>query len=288
VGQDHNQDQSQGHPTEGALEQSDATGRARSKPRLWTDKELELLLKGVQEYGYRWTKIRETFLPHRTIQMLRDRYWRNQAKRTGRFTEQERHLLETAIEMFGEDRDWKLIASQVPGRTATQCQMAWKYGRTHHVQKLDEPWTELDRERLKLAVERFGNKKWTVVSEFVVGKTQAQCRKQWQEILDPTINTSRWSNRELDQLMECVETQMSREEEEESIRIAEANVQRMDDGEKMKDGTAKVFVDPAPRFKGKRKVDWNEVAKGMEGRTSQQCRQRFLNHRKLYRIQGDY
>ncbi|KAK3818592.1 MAG: hypothetical protein J3Q66DRAFT_312368 [Benniella sp.] len=172
--------------------------------------------------------------------MLHERYWRSQAKRAGRFTEKERSLLETAITTFGEDANWNLIASQVPGRTASQCRNSWNYGRTHHIQRQDEPWTEEDRYRLKRAVERFGTKKWTLISEFVIGKTPGQCRNQWKERLDPTVNTRQWTNREMDRLME------------------------------------------------RRKVDWKEVAKGMEGRTPQQCRVRFMNHRALYRIKGDY
>ncbi|KAI8596878.1 hypothetical protein EDD21DRAFT_342989 [Dissophora ornata] len=146
------------------------------------------------------------------------------------------------METFGE-ADWGLIASQVPGRTANQCRNNWKYGRTHHVQKLDEPWTDKDRERLKLAVDRFGSKKWTLISEFVVGKTPAQCRMEWNEKLDPGVKRGAWSGKELDQLMERVETIM---------------------------------------------MDWREVAKGMNGRTPEQCRLRFQINRELYYIQGDY
>ncbi|OAQ30765.1 hypothetical protein K457DRAFT_72912 [Linnemannia elongata AG-77] len=125
-----------------------------------------------------------------------------QAKKTGRFSEKERSQLETAIEIFGEDADWELIAGQVPGRTASQCRKNWKYSKTHHVHKLDEPWTDQDRERLKSAVARFGKKRWTLVSEFVVGKTPDQCRNEWREKMDPVVDTSRWSGQERDRLME--------------------------------------------------------------------------------------
>ncbi|KAF9926768.1 Myb-like DNA-binding domain protein, partial [Modicella reniformis] len=195
----------------------------KSEPRRrWTDRELELLNKGVQEYGHRWAKIRDALLPHRTIPMLHERYRRSQAKKTGKFSEKERSLLETAIETFGEDADWALVASRVPGRTACQCRKTWNYGRTHHVQKLDEPWTEQDKQRLKSAVTRFGTKQWTLVSDFVVGKSSAQCRKHWEEKLDADINTSLWAGKEVDQLMERVEILMARKEEEERVRIAEA------------------------------------------------------------------
>ena len=58
-------------------------------------------------------------------------------------------------------------------------------------------------------------------------------------------------------------------------------------GTNMEDGVNQ-FEDLVPRFKGKRKMDWKEVAKGMKGRTPQQCRLRFMNYHALYRIKGDY
>ncbi|KAI7830307.1 hypothetical protein BC939DRAFT_440148 [Gamsiella multidivaricata] len=264
-----------------------ATEPLGSQSRLWTDKELEMLNKGVQEHGQNWATIRDALLPHRTIQMLHERYWRSQTKKTGRFTEQERSLLETAIETFGENVDWGLIASQVPGRTARQCRQNWNYSQTHYVQKLDEPWTEQDRERLRSAVGRFGTKKWTMISEFVVGKTPDQCRNEWREKLDPSVKRGRWSGKELDLLMERVQTIMSRKEEEERARVAEARAEKDKEGEET-GGSSNGFVDLAPRFKGKRRVNWKEVAKGMDGRTPEQCRLHFAVHRRLYRIQGDY
>ncbi|KAG0213893.1 Myb-like DNA-binding domain protein [Mortierella sp. GBA30] len=262
-----------------------------TEPRLWTDKEIEQLMKGVSKHGQQWSKIRDQFLPHRPVQMIRERYWRDHAKITGTFSEKERSLLETAIETFGEGADWGLIASHVPGRTANQCRQNWNYGRTHHVQKQDEPWTDADRELLKNAVARFGSKKWTLISEFVVGKTPDQCRMEWRTKLDPSIKTmGPWSTQELDLLMERVMTLMNKKEDEEKRRLAAVAMKNdaKEKGSLEKETASNVFVDPAPRYKGKRKVDWKEVAKGIDGRTPEQCRARFEVHRSLYRIQGDF
>jgi hypothetical protein len=260
---------------------SDDAAEKATERRLWTDDEVELLKKGVEEYGLQWHKIRDAYLPHRAIQMIHERYWRMQAKKRGRFSEKERSQLEMAIEIFGEDADWELIAGQVPGRTASQCRKNWKYSKTHHVHKLDEPWTDQDRERLKCAVERFGTKRWTLVSEFVVGKTPDQCRNEWREKLDPVVDTSRWSGQERDRLMELVMDHLSRkDDEEERARALAASGTAASNGQ--------VFVDPAPRYKGKRKIDWSEIAKEFKGRTPQQCRLQFDVHRVLYRLQGDY
>ncbi|KAG0249779.1 Myb-like DNA-binding domain protein [Mortierella polycephala] len=269
-----------------------------AKPQLWTDLELELLKKGVQEYGHRWSDIRDNFLPHRNTQMISDRYLRSQAKKMGRFTEKERSLLEAAIETFGEDAGWGLIASHVPGRTANQCRQTWNYSRTHHIQMHDESWTKQDRERLKNAVARFGTKKWTLVSDFVVGKTPNQCRNEWQVKSDPTMKRNRWSGKETDLLMELVVELMGREEKEEEVsRVAAFTKSQREKEEGGGDGEDKdsrvqsgkiKFEDPMPRFKGKRKIDWKEVAKGIDGRTAEQCRLRFEANRNIYRIQGDF
>lgn len=258
----------------------DAVEKVTEK-RLWTDDEVEQLKKGVDEYGLQWHKIRDAYLPHRAIQMIHERYWRMQAKKMGRFSEKERSQLETAIEIFGEDADWELIAGQVPGRTASQCRKNWKYGKTHHVHKLDEPWTDQDRERLKSAVARFGKKRWTLISEFVVGKTPDQCRNEWREKLDPAVDKSRWSGQERDRLMELVMDHLSRKDDkEERARALAASGTTTNDSQG--------YVDPAPRYKGKRKIDWSEIAKEFKGRTPQQCRLQFDVHRALYRLQGDY
>ncbi|GJJ70045.1 hypothetical protein EMPS_02394 [Entomortierella parvispora] len=253
-------------------------------PRLWTDSELELLKQGVKEYGEQWAKIRDAFLPHRTIQVLHERYWRNEAKRTGRFSQKERNLLETAIETYGEDADWNLIASQVPGRTAGQCRKNWRYGHTHHVHKLDEPWTAQDRERLKAAVDRFG-KKWTLVSEFVVGRTPDECRNEWREKVDNTVKSGAWSDEELNTMMERISAILTQQEAKEQALLAEQKAAQAAQDPASKSKTA--FVDLAPRFKGRRKIDWDEVAKGMGGRTAQQCRLRFETHRRTFRIDAD-
>ncbi|KAF9576936.1 hypothetical protein EC968_000061 [Mortierella alpina] len=262
-----------------------------SERSLWSDKELELLKKGVSEHGHHWARIRDQLLPHRSRQAIRERYWRNQAKKTGRFSEKERSLLETAIETFGEGADWELIAGHVPGRTASQCRKSWNYSRTHHLQKQDEPWTDQDKELLRNAVARFGSKRWTLISEFVVGKTPDQCRNEWRKRLDPTITKKGlWSSKELDVLMERVVNLMTRKEEQERRQVAE-NASRnggSPDNVDQQQQQQPVFVDPMPRFKGKRKVDWKEVARGIEGRTPEECRVQFQVRRALYRIQGEY
>ncbi|KAF9135835.1 Myb-like DNA-binding domain protein [Mortierella sp. 14UC] len=277
--------------SEGAIEvKSDCTVNKEGERRLWTDKEVELLKKGVKEYGLQWSKIRDTYLPHRATQMIHERYWRMQGKKRGRFSEKERSKLETAIEIFGEDADWELIAGQVPGRTASQCRKNWKYSKTHHIHKVDEPWTDQDRERLKSAVAKFGKKKWTLVSEFVVGKTPDQCRNEWREKLDPTVDKSRWSGQERDRLMELVMDHLNRTEEAEEARLSAASgTEGLSNGQGgQQQSQDQGFVDLAPRYKGKKKIDWNEIAKEFKGRTPQQCRLQFDVHRALYRLQGDY
>ncbi|KAF9584794.1 Myb-like DNA-binding domain protein [Lunasporangiospora selenospora] len=254
--------------------------------RLWTDKELEVFYKGVEEHGTKWTEIQNAYLPHRTIQMLHERYWRDQRSNKGPFTEQELSLLASAILTHGEQAGWSLLASHVPGRSAQQCRMTWMYGRTHHVEKMDEPWNELDRIRLLAAVERFGEKQWVAVSDFVVGKTPDQCRFEWNNKANPNLKRGEWSSVETGQLIERVVDLMSRQEIEEERRIQENLLQ--DDSKSDKGSSQAPFVDLAPRYRGKRKVDWYEISKSMDGRTPDQCRIHFEEQRKLYYIEGNF
>ncbi|KAF9426007.1 Myblike DNAbinding domain-containing protein [Podila epigama] len=267
----------------------------KSQPRRWTDKELETLMEGVEKYGHQWAKIRDELLPHRTTQMLKERFQRSkQQKKLGQFSARERSLLEAAMETLGENASWEEIANLVPGRSAIQCRQHWMYGQTHHVERADEPWTDKDRERLKLAVERFGTNRWKLVSEFVVGKTAHRCRMEWREKMNPKVNLEPWTDNEMGQLMSLVVVQMEADEsaEEERKRRWKSDLLKGESStgasREQTTLTTAQFMDLEPRFKGKRKVDWHAIAQKLPGRTARQCRVRFGLHRRLYLIDGNF
>ncbi len=48
------------------------------------------------------------------------------------------------------------------------------------------PWHKTEDQQLKLAVEYFGMQ-WTQVARMVDGRTDAQCRERWCNVLDPSL-----------------------------------------------------------------------------------------------------
>lgn len=45
--------------------------------------------------------------------------------------------------------------------------------------KRNAKWLASDEELMRILVEKFGNKKWTEISKFMVGRTAKQCREKW-------------------------------------------------------------------------------------------------------------
>ncbi|KAI1319596.1 hypothetical protein EDD11_003589 [Mortierella claussenii] len=249
--------------------------------RPWTDHELEILKKGVQKYGRKWAVIRDALLPHRSTQTIYDRYWRSQAKKTGPFSVKERDLLEAVMETHGEDANWNLIAAQIPGRTAPQCRKHWNYVETKRSITSFELWSHSEKEQLREAVARFGTK-WGVVSDFVVGKSPQQCRAYWRERANPNVKCDKWSARELDMLMERVAEAYEAQEE------AVANSLQWKDQDQSQDLLKPYTEELAPQYGGKQKIDWRKIAKGIAGRTAEQCRLAYLMQRQEHSIFDSY
>lgn len=66
-------------------------------------------------------------------------------------------------------------------------------------------WTKLEDENLRLAVEAFGEKKWTRISERVPTRTPLQCLHRWMKILKPGLVKGPWSSQEDEQLRDWVQ-----------------------------------------------------------------------------------
>lgn len=89
---------------------------------------------------------------------------------------------------------WHEIAASVPGRTNKDCRKRW-YGKTaSEVEK--GAWTALEDERLLNAVTRHGTK-WSVVAPEVRTRTGDQCSKRWSYTVNPDIDRSAWTPKEV-------------------------------------------------------------------------------------------
>jgi len=68
-------------------------------------------------------------------------------------------------------------------------------------------WEEEEDERLKAAVEHFGEKQWRLIAEQVQGRTPIQCLHRWSKILKPGLIKGPWSAQEDKKLREWVTTE---------------------------------------------------------------------------------
>ncbi|KAK9279003.1 hypothetical protein L1049_028585 [Liquidambar formosana] len=163
----------------------------------WTKMEDKNLLFIVQQRGINnWIDISVSLGSNRTPFQCLARYQRslNASILKSEWTDDEDNQLRTAVEAFGEG-NWQLIASNLEGRTGTQCSNRWKKT-LHPARQRVGRWTLDEDKRLKVAVTFFGPKTWKKIAEFVPGRTQVQCRERWVNSLDPSLNWDEWTEEE--------------------------------------------------------------------------------------------
>ncbi|XP_043696318.1 uncharacterized protein LOC122646781 isoform X2 [Telopea speciosissima] len=164
----------------------------------WTKYEDKKLLHLLQERGtpYNWIDIATRLETNRTPFQCLSRYQRslnNHIIKRGWAPEEDAQLC-AAVEAFGEGY-WQLVASNLEGRTGTQCSNRWRKT-LHPSRKMVGRWTVDEDKRLKVAVMLFGPKSWSKIAKFVPGRTQVQCRERWVNVLDPSLNLGEWTEEE--------------------------------------------------------------------------------------------
>ncbi|XP_017273084.1 v-myb avian myeloblastosis viral oncogene homolog-like 2a isoform X2 [Kryptolebias marmoratus] len=110
-----------------------------------------------------------------------------------KWTEEEDENLKILVTSFGK-KDWRTIASFLPGRTELQCMVRWKQHLSPEIIK--GPWSKEEDEKIVELVSKFGTKNWTVVAKHLSGRLGKQCRERWFNQLDPLLKKSSWSDEE--------------------------------------------------------------------------------------------
>ncbi|XP_042346909.1 v-myb avian myeloblastosis viral oncogene homolog-like 2a isoform X2 [Plectropomus leopardus] len=114
-------------------------------------------------------------------------------KCTVKWTQEEDENLKILISNFGK-KDWKTIASFLPGRTEFHCMHRWK--------KYLDPdlvkgyWSKEEDEKIMELVSKYGTKHWSMIARQLKGRLGKQCRERWHNHLDPLINKSSWTQEE--------------------------------------------------------------------------------------------
>ncbi|KAL0675897.1 hypothetical protein Bca4012_003878 [Brassica carinata] len=109
------------------------------------------------------------------------------------WTTEEDEILRQGVCRF-KAKSWKKVAEFLPDRTEVQCMHRW--------QKVLDPnlnkghWTQQEDETIVELVEKYGPKKWSLISQSLPGRIGKQCRERWYNHLNPGINKEAWTPEE--------------------------------------------------------------------------------------------
>ncbi|KAF5388747.1 hypothetical protein D9757_004764 [Collybiopsis confluens] len=123
--------------------------------------------------------------------------------------EEDRQLLE-AIKIEEPDSitkpsNWCAISKHVQNRTNKDCRKRWLSMHDGALIKTTKgSWSKEEDEQLRTAVESRGPR-WCKVAEMVPGRNSDQCSKRWKDTLDPSIDRSKWSLEDDQQLLQAVD-----------------------------------------------------------------------------------
>ena len=124
----------------------------------------------------------------------------------GGWTQAEDEQLIQAVSKYGE-RDWRMIAEYVAGRTPQQCRQRWFEALNPDLIK--GKWTHQEDQRLLKAVRKFEGD-WRLIAGVVKSRTNKQCLQRWHEVLKPDLIKGTWTSAEDQQLTLAVITHGSR------------------------------------------------------------------------------
>ncbi|KAF7459124.1 MYB-like DNA-binding domain-containing protein [Cryptosporidium felis] len=160
----------------------------------WSKEEDERLISAVESFGgfevlelnkrstSKWNLI-ANLLPGRTNQQCRTRYVRSLKKdlKHGSWSLYEDVRLQFAYFVYGSN-SWTRISRHIQGRSDSKCRERYMNMLLPELKK--GRWTPEENRTLALAVSRYGPGNWSLIKNFVIGRTDADCSKQWEK-LDP-------------------------------------------------------------------------------------------------------
>jgi hypothetical protein len=168
--------------------------RAIGRTGKWKEDEDTKLKNAVHKHGGKdWAAI-AALVPGRTRTQCHCRWQENLNPsrikpangRTGKWTPDEDTKLKNAVRAHGA-KNWKNIATFVPGRTKKQCCNRWYDSFASIIDTTAARtgrWEEDEDIRLKDAVRARGAKNWEKIAALVPGRTGRQCGRRWREHLD--------------------------------------------------------------------------------------------------------
>ncbi|GAA5974137.1 hypothetical protein JCM21900_005960, partial [Sporobolomyces salmonicolor] len=154
-------------------------------PRLnfkkWSKDETAKLLEIVEQHdGRDWVAIAEEVGNNRTAWDCVRQYRRRPGQRSEWSKAQDEKLRE-GVRLYGEN--WQAVARHA-GRNSNQCINRWTKSLKPSIKR--GKWTAAEDDALRSAVAAVGQN-WKHVAPRVGGRTDAQCRERWTNVLDPRL-----------------------------------------------------------------------------------------------------
>ncbi|KAM0753381.1 hypothetical protein T439DRAFT_379072 [Meredithblackwellia eburnea MCA 4105] len=164
--------------------------------RRWDKEEMNRLLKLTEAKGERdWVGIAKELGTDRTASECLRQYRRRVGQRAI-WTKADDDKLSKAVERYGEN--WQTVA-RVVGFNSNQCINRWNKTLRPTIRR--GKWEPEEDETLRQAVASVGHV-WKFVAARVWGRTDAQCRERWCNILDPNLkDPKKWSVEEEEKLL---------------------------------------------------------------------------------------
>jgi hypothetical protein len=91
-------------------------------------------------------------------------------------------------------KQWGLIASQIPQRTASQVAARWEKCLDPNLHK--GPFTPDEDQLIVNFVAQKGPRSWPQIISLLPNRSSKQCRERWFNHLDPTVVKSEWTSQE--------------------------------------------------------------------------------------------
>jgi hypothetical protein len=115
------------------------------------------------------------------------------------WTKEEDGLLADMLAQHG--KQWGLIASHLPGRTATQVASRWEKCLDPLLHK--GPFTADEDQLIFNYVSQNGPQCWPRITAIVPNRTAKQCRERWFNHLSPDIVKTEWTQQEDELIFKC-------------------------------------------------------------------------------------
>jgi hypothetical protein len=104
---------------------------------------------------------------------------------TGKWTADEDEQLKVAFQRH-DGKNWREIATMIPGRTTKQCANRWHESLNPSVDRTPlraGKWSADEDETLIDAVQRHGGNNWIAIAALVPGRAAKSCMRRWHDAL---------------------------------------------------------------------------------------------------------